>query len=211
MNIIKIPTKRLLPARSSKPVAVVVHTTGDTDLNKIIKFYQSADGFQPHYMIDKTGVIRQFVEEDKVAYHAKIGYNEATLYKKGWSYWSKCLKTGEDTFKQLDSQFTGYTTWRYRWPSLESPLKLVTGSHPNFVAIGIELQQPMPVEITKDIFLDPQYASLKELLTDINKRTGILLDADHVLGHSDCSPMTRSTSKGGWDPGVNFNWSKVLG
>jgi len=210
MNLTKTPTKRVLPRRPGKASAVVVHTTGDTDLAKILRFYLSSDGYQPHYLIDKTGLIHQFVEEDHVAYHAKIGVNEAALYAQGWLAWSRQVKTGSDRFRDAGAVYSGYLSWRKRWPSLRSPLDLVTGRHPNYTSIGIELQQPFDKELTPDIFLNPQYSALLELLTDISNRTKIPIDKTHVLGHYDCSPMNRSTSRGGWDPGEKFNWTRIL-
>lgn len=215
MDIIDFPTQRKLPTRSGAIRANVVHTTGETDLDKILKFYGSPDGYQPHYMIETIGTIRRIVSEDLVAYHAAHHPAEAAAYAKGWSSWSTCRWDGQkDQAVPYGGFFPGYTGWNTMWRSrgLSSPTDLITGTHPNLVSIGIELQQPTDDLLTPDIFTDAQYASLKELLADINTRRRVPLDRDHNLGHYDVGPMRRTTEKSlnGWDPGGKFNWTRVF-
>jgi N-acetyl-anhydromuramyl-L-alanine amidase AmpD len=208
VQIIGAPTARKLPPRSGPIKASIVHTTGDTDLDKILRWYESADGLQPHYMIATDATIRRFVMEDHIAWHAKIDPAEARLYQRGygeWSCWTWPLSAGAPV--HVGQEFSGYRMWRDRWPGLQSPLELVTADHPNSVSVGIELQQP--VKPGPGIFTPGQYQALAELLVDIHGRTGVPLDRQHVLGHSDCSPMRRSTAAGGWDPGVTFDWNRL--
>jgi N-acetyl-anhydromuramyl-L-alanine amidase AmpD len=157
MNVIEFPTKRQLPARNLPIRAVIVHTTGDTDLQKILNFYQSPDGYQPHYMIESDGDIRRIVAEDHVAWHAAIQANEAAAYQRGFAHWSAM-----------------------RWSSDQNDVEPFGGFFPGF-------------------------ATWKATRHQLPK------DRRHLLGHYDVSPLRRSTSHGGWDPGEKFNWSRFLG
>lgn len=207
IQIIGSLTRRKLSERTQPIVADVVHTTGDTDLDKILRFYLRSDGLQPHYVIAVGGTIYRTAWEEQVAYHCKIEPAEARLYQLGYEEWSNWVWRSERP-QRVDAPFPGYAQWRATWPGLRSPLDLITGEHPNSRSIGIELQQP--VKPGPDIFTDDQYASLRALLADIHSRRGGTLDRQHVLGHYDCSPMRRSTSAGGWDPGVKFNWTRAI-
>jgi len=212
MNILDFPTERKLNARSMPIKAVVVHTTGETDLDKILDFYKSADGFQPHYLIETIGTIRRCAAEDLVAYHCAHKPAEQDAYARGFEYWSTRVWTKQNTVERYGKFFPGYTGWNNRWRAAgkSSPNDLITGAHPNLVSIGIELQQP--TNPGPDIFTDEQYASLKELLADISSRRRVPLDRDHVLGHYDVGPMRRTNEKSlnGWDPGGKFNWARAL-
>lgn len=206
VQIIGALTQRQLPKRTHPIEAVIVHTTGDTDLDKILRFYESPDGLQPHYVIDVDGVIRRIVMEDHIAWHCKIDPAEARLYQLGYSEWSTWTWR-YDRPVHLGNEFPGYRFWRADWAGMESPLELVTGSHPNSSSIGIELQQPD--KPTADVFTDAQYDALTALLQDVHEREGVPLDRRHLLGHSDCSPMRRCNAAGGWDPGQRFSWNRV--
>jgi N-acetyl-anhydromuramyl-L-alanine amidase AmpD len=208
VQIIGALTRRALPERTHPISAIVVHTTGNTDLDAVLRFYQSADGLQPHYVIALDGTIRRIAWEHQVAYHCKIDPAEARLYRLGYVEWSR-WRWQDDRPIQLGDEFSGYRWWRDEWRAagLESPLELVTGEHPNSVSIGIELQQP--TKPGPDIFTDAQYQALGELATDIHARVGVSLDRQHVLGHQDCSPMRRCVPAGGCDPGRAFRWSRL--
>jgi N-acetyl-anhydromuramyl-L-alanine amidase AmpD len=190
--------------------AVIIHTTGESDFDRIMRFYQSPDGLQPHYVIDVTGTIRRLAFEDRVAWHAKIEPLEARLYQCGygdWSCWHWPL--GKDAPEHVGQEFSGYRFWRDTWRAagLQSPIELVTGDHPNGVSVGIELQQPD--RSLPDCFTDAQYTALAQLLIDVGQRQGVPLDRQHVLAHQDVSPMRRSTMAGGWDPGMSFRWNRL--
>lgn len=207
--IVEKPTKRKLPVRPDKAIAIIVHTTGRPDglsdekhEARCIGYYQSADGLGPHYFISLPGATYRFVAEDHVAYHAAIGAVEASLYGKGWQHW-RTWRVNDGEARDTGNEWSGYRDWRDTWrPSgAESPLDLVTGSKPNWRSVGIELQQPSDNEKNPGIFRRVQYEALAVLLVDIAARLGIPIDRRHVLGHQDVNPMTRSTSRGGWDPG----------
>lgn len=206
VQIIGALTRRKLPQRTQPIAAVVVHTTGDTDIEKILRFYQADDGLQPHYVIDVAGTVRRCAWEHQVAYHCKIDPAEARLYQLGYQEWSTWVWRDERPV-HVGNEFTGYRFWHAQWSGLQSPLELVTGAHPNSSSIGIELQQP--AKPGADIFTDAQYAALAALLLDIHEREGVPLDRRHLLGHSDCSPMRRCNSTGSWDPGQRFSWNRV--
>lgn len=207
VQIIGALTARKLPERGYPIKAIVVHTTGDSDFNKIMTWYERPDGLQPHYMIDVVGTIRRLVFEDHIAWHCMIKPLEARLYQRGYAEWS-CWNwpLNKDAPVNFGGEFSGYSLWRDTWRArFQSPLELITGDHPNSVSVGIELQ----ATDKPGVFLPAQYQALAELLVDVATRNGIPLDRDHVLGHQDCSPMRRCSSSGPWDPGAAFDWNRL--
>lgn len=208
MIFVDTPTARILPARTKPIRSAIVHTTGDTELAKILAWYTSADGYQPHYFIDYDGTKHRIVPEDHIAWHCKIEDAEARLYQQGYAEWCRWIWQ-DDRPVQLASEFAGYRQWRDEWGAkgLHSPLELVTNAYPNSYSVGIELRQP--VQPGPIIFTDDQYSSLAELLGDISCRNQFPADRSHFLGHSDCSPMRRCNPSGPWDPGRDFSWMRV--
>lgn len=209
VQIIGALTKRSLPTRTRPIVGQLVHTTGDQDLDKILRWYESADGLQPHYVIAVDGTIYRIAWDTVIAWHAKIDPLEARLYRQGYQTWSTWTwPLGKDAPVHVGDEFSGYASWRTKWRDgkhLQSPLDLVTGAFPNSCAIGIELQ----ATDKPGIFTSEQFAALANLSIDRATEHGYPLDADHVLGHQDVSPMRRSTSAGGWDPGDRFEWNRL--
>jgi hypothetical protein len=211
LTIVENPTRRPLTQRDAAPRAIIIHTTGDTDLAKILRFYTAPDGLGPHYMIGYDGTIHRIADEKLIAYHCKIEAREAELYQQGWDVWSKWHYEGDDAI-DVHQEFAGYRSWRDFWIARgkHSPLDLVTGAHPNTASIGVEMQQPEPGDLTVDIYLDAQYEALVKLVADVAARHNVPLDRDHLLGHYDCSPMRRSSAKGNWDPGERFSWTRLF-
>lgn len=210
MDIIQRISEHSHPKRRHELVCHILHTTGDTDLEDIINWYQNGKkGIGPHYLISYDGTIYQFVDETECAYHAGYGGegddDQTKLYAQGKNTWLKRINA--DPWR-LDKPFSGYTTWTNRWPSLESPLDLVTGYHPNDTSIGVELQEPKHHQ--PDKFYDAQYEALIGLLRDSAGRNGLILDREHLLGHYDVNPIARSNSRGDRDPGENFRWDRLL-
>lgn len=210
MNIIDKPCKHPHPKRHHPIVGHIIHTTGDTDLDKIIDWYQNgSSGIGPHYMISYDGTIYKFVDESECAYHAGYGGegddSQVKLYSQGKNVWLNRINKEPWT---LPEAFDGYTTWQTRWPNLSSPLELVVDGHPNDTSIGIELQEP--IHHLPDKFFDAQYDSLVELLKDSAARNGLLLDRQHILGHYDVNPIARSGKDGDRDPGEAFKWDRLL-
>lgn len=210
MNVTQAPTKHDLPKRETPVRAIIVHTTGDNNLQKILAYYQSTDGLQPHYVIGIDGIIYQVADERLIAYHCKIDKQEAIHYRMGWSHWCRWVWQN-DRPVETSQEFAGYVEWRDTWRRLgyQSPLELVTVDRPNSYSIGVELQQPVK-PVAGQIFTEPQYQSLAELLNDIGERHDIKLDRGTLLGHSDVSPMRRCNASGPWDPGAQTNWNKIF-
>ena len=172
--------------RTAPPVAVVLHSTGDTDLAAVLRYYRRG-GVGPHYLIDADGALYQFVAESQVAWHAGIRAEQAGRYRRGPHAWERA----------------DYPLWSHRWPGLGSPLELVTGDSPNQRSVGIEclaLHHP-----TTAIFSDAQYDSMSALVAQVCKRWSIPLDREHVLTHSDVNPLAR----GDRDPGSALDWSRL--
>jgi hypothetical protein len=212
--IVENPTHRALPARTQPVQAIIVHTTGSgATWEQILKFYTAEDGYQPHYAIQLDGTIHRIADEKLIAWHCAIEPPEHSLYRQGYATWSR-FSWSHTTNAPLDNgaEFSGYRVWRDRWREIQvdSPLDLPTGGSPNFVSVGIELEEPPDGQRTADIFTDAQYASLISLVGDVVQRHSVPVDRQHLLGHSDCSPMRRSTAHGGWDPGDAFNWTRLL-
>lgn len=208
MTIVETPSKRVLPARKEQIVCVVLHTTGETDLKKIIDWYTRADGEGPHYFIETRGVIHRHVSEDLVAWHCKIDPTEVSYYLKGYSTWSRYL-WNEGKPRDTGSECTNYYAWRDTWRirGKQSPIDLISGRRPNMCSIGIELQaseHPGP-----QAFTDAQYESLTDLLADIWRRRSVPLARDRILTHYDCSPLRRSNVRGPCDPPREFSFNRI--
>jgi N-acetyl-anhydromuramyl-L-alanine amidase AmpD len=209
LDVIDTPTRRALPERLKPPTCVILHGTGETDLDRCLAWYTSASGLQPHYMISATGSIRRIVDDMRVAYHAGLDPAEVALYRKGWETWSRHVWRDKKAH-DLGVEQPRYRGWREQWRrtvALQSPLELVTGDRPNLSSIGIELQSlDKP---TREVFAPEQYAALSRLLVDVCGRWRIPLDREHVLGHSDVSPLRRTGATGSYDPGERFSWARV--
>ena len=214
MKIVQLPSKVGHRGRRKPLVCHIIHTTGDTDHDKIVRYYQADgtnhQGIGPHYYIAYDGTIYQFVPESEVAYHA--GYtgdgddNQKAIYEKGREVWTRRINEAPWILK---TPFVGYNTWFQRWgDEHQSPLTLVTAGAPNDSSIGIEIQEPEHRQPEK--FFDAQYISLIELLKTSAARNGLLLDRKHVLGHYDVNPIVRAGKDGDRDPGEAFNWQRVL-
>lgn len=200
------------PQRITPPLAIILHQTGDTDLDKIIKYYTTNDQHvAPHFMIETTGSIRRFVPEDRIAYHAKIDHAEAQLYRLGFNTWAQWVwdeKKGEPVHVNELPQ-PNYNMWRDRWLSrgFQSPLELVTQDRPNAISLGIEIQNPgakLP-----EFFYPEQYAAASALVAELCGRWRIPCDRDHILVHSDTSPMRRCSKAGPWDPPASFSFNRL--
>lgn len=184
---------------------MVLHGSGETDLDKCINWYTHPRGNQPHYLVTAIGSIRRFVDEDHVAYHAGRKPAES-IYHQGFAVWSRYVWRDNDAHDAMIEQ-PRYRTWRETWPGRESPFDLITGASPNQRSIGIEVQSldhPTPV-----VFEPIQYKALAELLVDVCGRWKIPIDREHVIGHYDVSPLRRSGPGGSYDPGERFSWDRL--
>jgi N-acetyl-anhydromuramyl-L-alanine amidase AmpD len=212
MTIIETPTRKVLHRRVSPVTCAVVHTAGETDLAKILRYYTSPDrdACQPHFVIEVGGRIHRIAPDDKIASHCAIFAEEASVYMRGFQTWSRYL-WDKDRACAVDtgSPCSNYTQWAdmWRFRGLQSPLDLISGRHPNNVSIGIELQPPEHYEVDK--FTDAQYEALANLLGYIWMQHKVPLARDRVLSHYDCSPLRRSDARGSTDPGRTFNYNRL--
>lgn len=205
-------TARELPRREGLVSAIVLHTTGDTDLAKILKFYQSPDGLQPHYVVAVDGSIYHTAHESRVAYHCMIAAVEAAVYAQSFERWSRCVwQDASSQALDLGALQSRYGAWRDEWligRGKQSPLELATGRRPNLASVGIELQasdKEPPAGFT-----DAQYKAAARLVANVAGRRGVPIDREHVLGHADCSPLRRCGAAGPWDPPRAFDWPRFL-
>lgn len=204
MNIIDVRSARILPNRSYPASRVIVHSTGETDLAAVIKFYTSPGAVCPHYVIAHDGTINKIVPEDHVAWHVAYAPGVAATYGKGLQEWQRWrMRAGK---LDMSAREGYYAAWTARWPGLEDP-RTLAGPRPNYMSIGIELQALEAP--TRRIFTDAQYAALVELTSDICKRLSIVPSQRTVFGHSDADPIARSNDRGQWDPGALFDWHTV--
>lgn len=204
MNIIDHTKSRTTPARLKDPYQIVVHNTGATDAEKIIKYYTSPKSLCPHYVIEHTGTIHKIVPESNVAWHVAYNSAVAALYDKGidvWKRWRKRSGILEETAKD-----GYYDTWFARWPNIKDP-RMIIGPKPNYSSVGIELVALK--EPTLRVFTDEQYLALQELIVAISVSSRIPLSKQSVFGHSDADPISRFNNHGSWDPGPTFDWNAI--
>lgn len=57
-------------ANRQKPSLIILHYTGTKTMTEAHKIYMTDGKVSPHYMIDKDGSIRAYVDEEKRAWHA---------------------------------------------------------------------------------------------------------------------------------------------
>jgi hypothetical protein len=192
-----------LSKRPAPPVAIVVHTTGVGPVSRFDDTSQRARHgwacpgdaaawiygtlmeFSGHYVIDgENGQLVQVVPEELVAEH--VGGHDGPRYIDGT--WKAARET---------------SWWPVRWPGKASPLDLAggrlwTGGSCNRNSIGIEVA-PRAVA-PRGAWSDAAWTKLVELLREVGARYGIPLDREHVVTHSDASPLARSTAGGEpWD------------
>lgn len=61
-----------------------------------------------------------------------------------------------------------------------------------------------------------QYDAGHNLINDICRRNGFVMNERNVLGHEDVDPWGRGNAGGGWDPGarrvqLTFDWNRIFG
>lgn len=203
----------LPPRRQEVPFGVCVHSTGRGVPGKARKLrvdpmrvaldvYLSPVGDCPHYVIDYDGKIAQVADERLRARHAGVPADERAAYLDGsW--------VGRVAAVPLER-------WRRRWPGFKSPQHLYPTTSPNEAYLGIEcipLLEPRSDD-DPDLFTDSQYRALGALIADVETRWGISCSGPRLVGHEDVEPLTRWTSRAGWDPGSlsarpAFRWDRL--
>lgn len=197
--------------RKSPVYGVCVHTTGSgvpTRAKRLgcepiviaIDVYSAPGAHFPHYVIDGQGTIVQIAGEEELAPHCGIAPTERSQYKSG--AWTRVLSP------------YALMRWRNRWPGVQSPLGLFPTASANESYLGVELVPSLFLTANKTLFTNAQYASLRALLDDVQKRCHLDLVGSRLVGHEDVNPLTRCDRNGGWDPGFsrerpNFIWALV--
>ncbi len=213
---------------SGPPTHVVCHITGTDDFEEVRnEFLTEASA---HYVIDKAGVVHQFVEEDNRAWHAGIKAHTQALYAKPPTFWRRYLhyfdfdtypagsvyldealkplpsKVGAVFVARADgSEWPKYDYFKTRWGATAGPLNYQTSHKPNDYAIAIEILSFGAATPSATAYTPAMYASLTQLVTDICQRHRIPRQKGRVAGHEDVNPVQRY----GWDPNQGFDWSKV--
>lgn len=137
--------------------AVVLKPTDPYNMKRNRKIFESY-GVSTHYIMDREGVVRCYVPEDLVAYHAGYGtWNNDPKYTNHLNEYAigiEVLAIGSQKdmkqyltptqYRNLDKSFIGYT--------------------------------------------DAQYEALKLLVKDICERNNIPMDREHIIGHQEYSP-----------------------
>lgn len=185
-----------------EPVAgIVIHTTGsgpwrrwkgggagfETPFDASIYVYTKLTDYSGHLLVcGETGKVAQLAPFDVCASH--VGSEGGYKYK--WPAWPRLNR---------DTKW-----WRERWPELRSPKELMGGRawapSPNAVTVGIEVSPPLAGP--REPWSDACWESLSWLSVHLSKLFDIPMSGYYFVGHSDIHPMSRSSSKGPWDPGA---------
>lgn len=204
--------------RNPQAWGLCVHTTGSgvpTRAKKLgidpmevaLSVYLAPDGpgtFTnfPHYVIGSTeGLIVQIAGDNERARHAGIDQKDRQLYLSG--AWRK--KVSEKVLRM----------WERKWGSTSSPLHLFPSTSVNEDYLGVEIIPALKRFPNGSLFSSKQYDALALLIRDIENRHKITLLHHRLVGHEDLEPLTRWTSKEGWDPGglsddPKFLWPEVI-
>lgn len=202
-----VRTKRTdLPARAAKVQAVMIHTTGSGLIANALKagkdvlayyaaYYARADAYASGSVVGWEGKVVGTVPDNLIAYHAGVSKTYRAIYAKGTAVWRRhVLENGKLVDKGVPQPH--YEDWLARWPTLKSPLDLLTGPGVNSVTIGLDLLAP----VAGAQHGETQLQKMAALIREIAGRQGIVVKKETVLRHSDIDPFSRSTSRGGWDP-----------
>lgn len=131
-------------------------------------------GVSAHYLIGRDGTVYQLVDENRVAYHAGKGKLPFPPY--------------------LENSFNGSSIG----------IELMGIGTQKEMAVFMDAEAYARIAKSDIGFTEEQYASLKQLIADIQKRhPAIKMDRQHIVGHDEYAP-TRKT-----DPGSLFDWKKI--
>jgi hypothetical protein len=201
-KLLESKTARGKKRNLSKINSIIIHTTGygaglrrlkekhGDNLEAIGKDYAKRMAnilkYKGHFLIDHVGVIYQFLPVNEVGWH-----------------------TGSSKRRKLKSNDPP-AWWALRWKEYERPTELPSwdGNSPNSVSVGIDLLAHGNGAITKE-YTRQQYDSLVKLIKALCEDLNIPTEKEYIVGHEDVDPISRGTSKGGWDPG-NFDWEHLI-
>lgn len=218
----------MTPGRSAPPTHVVCHITGTDDFAAVKKEFQSSAS--AHYVIDKQGLLYQFVEEENQAWHSGIKPSVQTQYSKAGTGWRKLLyhfawaqypsgsiwldsnlkpvqSRPEATFvgRADGSEWPDYDYFNTRWGEAAKPINYAKSKRPNDYAVAIEILSFGAKIPGGSAYTEAMYATLTQLVTDICDRHAIARVKGRLVGHEDVNPIQRW----GWDPGQGFDWSRI--
>lgn len=157
-----LPLENFSYAREASPQFVMIHFTSNVmanrenpydihDLRAIFVDY----GVSIHYIIDREGIVRCYIPEDRVAWHA------------GKGEWA-----GDPAF-----------TDRMNYHSIGIELAAI-GSQSD-MSIYMSAAEYAALDSSLIGFTDAQYESLSQLVTDICSRHHIPMDRNHIIGHEE--------------------------
>ena len=221
-------TKKTVGRPIPKPTHVVCHITGSEDFNSVKQTFLTSTSI--HYLIDKQGLIYQFVDENDQAWHAGIkdhaqkAYNNlaAADWRKYLWYFSWYNYPANTTYvdgnlqpttkanaifacRPGNAEWPDYEYFKTRWGASAPPVNYGVSKRPNAYSVGIELLSFGAKTASSTSYTPQMYASLKTLVKDICDRNGIPRAKGTVVGHEDVNPLQRW----GWDPNAGFDWSTV--
>ena len=219
---------KMTAGRSGQPTHVVCHITGTNSFEAVRKQFTTLAS--AHYVIDKEGVLYQFVEEENQAWHAGIQPPVMVQYDKAGNGWRKLLyhydwatypaesiwldgklkqvaSRPEATFvgRPNGSEWPDYKYFRERWGEDAKPVNYDVSKRPNDYGIGIEILSIGAKKPSATAYTDKMYVTLAALVTDICTRHNIPQIKGRIVGHEDVNPVQRY----GWDPNQGFDWSRV--
>lgn len=198
------------PLDRGKVWGLMIHTTGSGIVEQALKhnadvldwcvsYYMKPESYSPGYVIGYDGTIVQISSDLDITYHCGLASaDRKILLSRDWR-------------NKLAKPFV--ESWDNWWgPNYTAPGQLYPSKSPNSDYIGVEVP-PLPAgERPTDWTANTRYTLAQhdacvKLFHDIAARHSIpkyskgRFDRRRLLGHEDVNPITRSNSKGGWDPG----------
>jgi len=168
----------------NQPQAIVLHYTDYGTLGGVVSWFRKIDGLSAHYLIDREGVVYQFVPEVVGARHVACA---------GTSCVSSCpAYLCADGYPELKSIGIELLNYGYVDPVDTN----------GTVAIYEDYLASFGRRYWED-YSEMQLVQLKALVCDIAHRWNIPIDPDHVLGHY------RINQKVDPGPALNLFWERL--
>lgn len=229
------------PARPRIINRVIIHVTGNPSFPACHETYMrsgpastpyaSRPQISPHYVVDKTGEIHQYVQESDVAWHAGIKAAEQRFYESGdWRrtiakikpasrYPAGSVFLGADGASEVGREspaaryvrtpdpagWAEYAPFDARWGRILLPIGYLPARSGNARSIGIEIASYGAAAPSAEHYTEAMYRALATLVADICARYELPQAKGVVVGHEDVNPLTRAM----WDPGLGFDWPRI--
>lgn len=230
-NRLASPNRNSRKPADRTPTHIVIHVTGTNDLASVTETFSKAKSVSAHYLVGREGTLFQFVPDELRAWHAGIDSATQRLYRKGKDLWRQYLRyfdwyhgyPGDARYVDGDlkpvwdkheaifvaradgSVWPEYDHFGTRWPDATMPVNFDVDPDPNNYSIGIETLGFGAKTPDPDVYPEPMYVRLRELVSNLSQKYDIPMIAGRVVGHEDVNPIGRF----GWDPGAGFDWSRV--